>query len=216
MSLMVSSFSYLAEASLMTVFLSVVSIAFGLVLGLLAAVVRVAKVPVADPIARVYISIIRGTPLLVQIFIVYFGLPQVGLVFGPITSAIIALSLNVGAYLSESFRAAIESVDHGQMDAALSLSMTYWQAMRRIIVPQSFRTALPTIGNSYISLLKDTSLVSVITVQELLRAASVVIARTYRPLTLYIEAAAIYWILSFAFSLLQQRVERTASKHVRR
>ncbi len=213
---MVSSFSYLVQASLMTVFLSVVSIVIGLVLGLLAAVVRVARVPVFDPIARVYISVMRGTPLLVQIFIVYYGLPQVGLAFEPVPSAIIALSLNVGAYLSESFRAALESVDRGQMDAALSLSMTYWQAMWRIIIPQSFRTALPTIGNSFISLLKDTSLVSVITVEELLRAASVVIARTYRPLTLYIEAAVIYWILSSAFSLLQQRVERMASKHVRR
>lgn len=213
---MLSSFPYLAQASIMTIFLSVVSITIGLVLGLLSAVVRVARVPVADPIARVYISVIRGTPLLVQIFIVYFGLPQVGIVLGPIQSGITALSLNVGAYLSESFRAALESVDRGQMDAALSLAMTYWQAMWRIIIPQSFRTALPTIGNSFISLLKDTSLVSVITVEELLRAGSVVIARTYRPLTLYVEAAAIYWVLSSAFSLLQQRVERTASKHVRR
>ena len=189
--------------------------AIDLVLGLVAALVRVARVRGLDALARAYISVIRGTPLLVQIYIVYYGLPQLGIRLEPIPSGILALSLNSGAYLSESFRAALESVDRGQMDAALSLGMSYWQAMRRIIIPQSFRTALPTIGNTFIGLLKDSSLVSVITVTELLRAATLVIAATWQPFTLYIEAAAIYWIMSTVFSALQQQVERVASRHVR-
>jgi cystine transport system permease protein len=133
----------------------------------------------------------------------------------PVTSGIIALSLNVGAYLSESFRAAIQSVDKGQMEAAASLGMTYGQAMRRIIIPQSIRTAIPTIGNTYIGLLKDTSLVSVITVTELLQMTSLLIAKTFEPLTLYLTAGAIYWALSALFTALQARVEVRVARHVR-
>jgi len=215
MTLMIQSLPWLAQAAVTTLWLTVSSIAIGLLLGLAAALVRVARVRGLDALARAYISVIRGTPLLVQIYIVYYGLPQLGIRLSPIPSGILALSLNSGAYLSESFRAALESVDRGQMDAALSLGMSYWQAMRRIIIPQSFRTALPTIGNTFIGLLKDTSLVSVITVTELLRAATLVIAATWQPFTLYIEAAAIYWVMSTAFSALQQQVERVASRHVR-
>lgn len=215
MLLMIKSLPWLAGAAVTTLWLTVCSIAIGLVLGLVAALVRVARVRGLDALARAYISVIRGTPLLVQIYVVYYGLPQLGIRLEPIPSGILALSLNSGAYLSESFRAALESVDRGQMDAALSLGMTYWQAMRRVVIPQSFRTALPTIGNTFIGLLKDSSLVSVITVTELLRAATLVIAATWQPFTLYIEAAAIYWLMSSAFSALQQRVERVASRHVR-
>ncbi len=215
MTLMIQSLPWLAQAAVTTLWLTVSSIAIGLLIGLAAALVRVARVRGLGTLARAYISVIRGTPLLVQIYIVYYGLPQLGIRLGPIPSGILALSLNSGAYLSESFRAALESVDRGQMDAALSLGMSYWQAMSRIIIPQSFRTALPTIGNTFIGLLKDTSLISVITVTELLRAATLVIAATWQPFTLYIEAAAIYWVMSTAFSALQQQVERVASRHVR-
>ncbi|MDB4896911.1 MAG: yecS 1 [Firmicutes bacterium] len=214
MELALSSLHLLIAASAVTIGLAVAAMAIGLVIGLLAAITRVGKVPVLEQFVRGYVSLIRGTPLLVQLFMIYYGLPQLGLPLEPIPSGIIALSLNVGAYLSESFRAAILSVPKGQYEAGLSLGMSYWTVMRRIIIPQSIRTALPTIGNSFISLLKDTSLVSVITVTELLRATTLVIARTFQPLTLYAEAALIYWLLSSGFSLLQERIERRVSRHV--
>jgi cystine transport system permease protein len=214
MELALSSLHLLIAASAVTIGLAVAAMAIGLVIGLLAAITRVGKVPVLEQFVRGYVSLIRGTPLLVQLFMIYYGLPQLGLPLEPIPSAIIALSLNVGAYMSESFRAAILSVPKGQYEAGLSLGMSYWTVMRRIIIPQSIRTALPTIGNSFISLLKDTSLVSVITVTELLRATTLVIARTFQPLTLYAEAALIYWLLSSGFSLLQERIERRVSRHV--
>jgi cystine transport system permease protein len=214
MELALSSLHLLIAASAVTIGLAVAAMAIGLVIGLLAAITRVGKVPVLEQIVRGYVSLIRGTPLLVQLFMIYYGLPQLGLPLEPIPSGIIALSLNVGAYMSESFRAAILSVPKGQYEAGLSLGMSYWTVMRRIIIPQSIRTALPTIGNSFISLLKDTSLVSVITVTELLRATTLVIARTFQPLTLYAEAALIYWLLSSGFSLLQERIERRVSRHV--
>jgi cystine transport system permease protein len=214
MALALSSLHLLIAATAVTIGLAVAAMAIGLVIGLLAAITRVGKVPVLEQFVRGYVSLIRGTPLLVQLFMIYYGLPQLGLPLEPIPSGIIALSLNVGAYLSESFRAAILSVPKGQYEAGLSLGMSYWTVMRRIIIPQSIRTALPTIGNSFISLLKDTSLVSVITVTELLRATTLVIARTFQPLTLYAEAALIYWLLSSGFSLLQERIERRVSRHV--
>jgi cystine transport system permease protein len=214
MELALSSLGVLLAASVLTVGLAIASMLFGLIIGLLVAVTRVGRVPVLDPLVRCYVSIIRGTPLLVQIIMIYYGLPQIGIRLEPIPSGIIALSLSAGAYLSESFRAAILSVPRGQTEAGLSLGMTYWVAMRRIIIPQSIRTAIPTIGNSFISLLKDTSLVSVITVTELLRSGSLIIARTFQPFPIYLEIGLIYWLLSSAFSLLQDRIERRVSRHV--
>lgn len=214
MELALESLPALLRASLVTIGLAVASMAAGLVIGLLSALIRIANIPVLSHLMRGYVSIIRGTPLLVQIYLVYYGPPQFGLHLEPIPSAIIALSLNVGAYLSESFRGAIESVPRGQMEAALTLGMTYWTAMRRIIVPQSLRTALPTVGNTYIGLLKDTSLVSVITVTELLRQSNVIIARTWQPLTIYLAAAVLYWVMSTTFSFFQERLERRVSRHV--
>lgn len=212
--LAISSLPYLLKATEITVVLAVASICLGLIIGLLTAVVRIAKIPVLSAIATGYVSLFRGTPLLVQIYVVYYGFPSIGITLGPISSGILALSLNSGAYLAESFRGAVESVANGQYEAGFTIGMTYAQIMRRIIIPQSIRTALPTIGNTFVGLLKDTSLVSVITVTELLRSASLVIARTFEPLPLYIEAALIYWLLSNTFSLLQGRVERLSSRHV--
>lgn len=216
MLLAIDSLPILLQAALMTVFLAVVSMAIGLVVGLFAALARISEQKILDSVASAYVSIIRGTPLLVQIYVIYYGLPQVGIILDPIPSAILALSLNSGAYLSESFRAAIQSVDHGQVEASYSIGMTYSQTLRRIILPQCIRTALPTVGNSFIGLLKDTSLVSVITVTELLQSASLVIARTFQPLTIYLEVGLIYWVLSTGFSMFQQRLEKRAGRHVRR
>lgn len=214
MELAIASLPSLLKASLVTIGLAAASMAAGLILGLLVALIRIANVPVLAQIVRGYVSVIRGTPLLVQIYLVYYGLPQLGVNLEPIPSAIIALSLNLGAYLSESFRGAIESVPKGQTEAALSLGMGYWTSMRRIVVPQSLRTALPTIGNTFLGLLKDTSLVSVITVTELLRQSSVIIARTWQPLTIYLTAAAVYWVMAIIFSFFQGKIERRVSRHV--
>ena len=212
--LTISSLPFLLQATEITVVLAVASIAVGLVIGLLTAVTRIARVPILAPLATGYVSLFRGTPLLVQIYVIYYGLPSIGITLGPIVSGIVALSLNSGAYLAESFRGAVESVPKGQYEAGYTIGLNYVQIMRRIVIPQSIRTAIPTIGNTFIGLLKDTSLVSVITVTELLRSTSLVIARTFEPLPLYIEAALIYWVLSNLFSLLQGRVERLASRHV--
>lgn len=214
MELVLQSLPALLQASLVTMGLAAVSMAAGLIIGLLTALIRIANIPGLSPLMRAYVSMIRGTPLLVQIYLVYYGPPQFGWHLEPVPSAIVALSLNVGAYLSESFRGAIESVSKGQMEAAYMLGMTYWTAMRRVIVPQSLRTALPTVGNTYIGLLKDTSLVSVITVTELLRQSNVIIARTWKPLTIYLTAAVLYWVMSTMFSFVQQRVEKRVSRHV--
>lgn len=206
---------FLLKATQITILLAVVSMAIGLVLGLVTALMRISKNKLLYRIASIYVSAIRGTPLLVQIYLVYFGLPQIGITLGALTSGIIALSINTGAYLSESFRAAILSVDHGQVEAADSIGMTKGQAMRRIILPQSIRTAIPTIGNVYIGLIKDTSLVSVITVTELLYQTTLIVAKTFKPLTLYAAAAVLYWIVCTFFVFLLNWLEKRASRHVK-
>ncbi len=216
MLLLIDSLPILAQAAVITVFLAIVSMVMGLIIGLFVALARISSNQWFRRLAMAYVSLIRGTPLLVQIYVVYYGLPQVGISLDPIPSGILALSINAGAYLSESFRAAIESVDKGQMEASFSLGMTYPEALRRIILPQCIRTALPTVGNTFIGLLKDTSLVSVITVTELLQSASLIIARTFQPLLLYLEVGFIYWVFSTGFSMIQDRIELRAARHVRK
>jgi len=163
-------------------------------------------------VAVTYVSIFLGTPMLVQILLIYFGLPQIGVSIDPIPSGIVALSLNVGAYQSENFRAGLLGVDHGQREAAYSIGMSYWQAMRRIIFPQALRIAMPPIGTRFIALMKDTSLVSVITVTELTRVAERVGSATFRYLEMYLIVAAIYWLLNFALSIGQAAIERRLAR----
>ncbi len=214
--IIIDSLPSLLKATLMTIFLSGISILIALVIGFVTALIRIVKIKVLYQIASVYISIIRGTPLLVQIYVIYFGLPQIGITIDPIPSGILALSLNAGAYLSESFRASILAVDNGQMEAAKSMGMTYWQALRRIIFPQSLRIAIPTLSNSFIVLIKDTSLVSVITVTELLQMSSLIIAKTFEPLTIYLTAAVLYWLVITFFTSLLNKLEKHSSKHLAR
>ena len=214
--IIIDSLPSLLKATIMTLFLSCISVVIALVIGFSTALIRILKVKILNEIASVYISIIRGTPLLVQIFVIYYGLPQIGISLDPISSGIMALSLNAGAYLSESFRASILAVDRGQMEAAISMGMTYGQAMRRIILPQSLRIAIPTLSNSFIVLVKDTSLVSVITVTELLQMSSLIIAKTFEPLTIYLVAAAIYWILITFFTTMLDKLEKRSSKYLAR
>jgi len=162
--IIIDSLPSLLKATLMTIFLAVISIIIALVIGFFTAIIRILKVKILNGVANIYVSIIRGTPLLVQIFVIYYGLPQIGIALDPISSGIMALSLNAGAYLSESFRASILAVDNGQMEASMSMGMTYSQALRRIILPQSLRIAIPTLSNTFIVLIKDTSLAYLLSV----------------------------------------------------
>jgi len=191
-----------------TVLFTVGALFFGFILALVLAALRLTRSRVVSALARGYVSAIRGTPLLVQIYLIYYGLPNVGITLEPVPAGILALSLNVGAYLSEALRGALEGVDRGQWDASRSLGVSWGQTLRFIVLPQAFRVALPSIGNSAIGLVKDTSLVSVITVTELLRATQEAIAESFQPLPLYIAAAVIYWVLSSVLGLLQGRLER--------
>lgn len=195
------------KGAVWTLILAVASIFFGALIGTLVAVIRLAKLPVLARAAALYVSCFRGTPLLVQLFVIYFGLPSIGLQFEPITAGILGLSLNVGAYLSETVRGAINGVEVGQWNASRSLGMTQAQTLRYVVGPQALRLAVPSLSNSLISLIKDTSLVSVIAVGELMLATKEVIATTFQPFPLYLAAAAIYWAMSASFETLQKKLE---------
>jgi len=190
-----------------TLLLAVASIFFGAIIGTLLAITRLAKVPGLSQFVALYVSCMRGTPLLVQLFVIYFGLPSIGIQFDPISAGILGLSLNVGAYLSETIRGAINGVEHGQWNAARSLGLTQAQTLRYVIGPQALRLAVPSLSNSLISLIKDTSLVSVIAVGELMLATKEVIATTFQPFPLYLAAAGIYWAMSATFEKLQSKLE---------
>ncbi len=184
----------------------------GLAIGLPVALMRISPFAVLRLPAGLYVSAMRGTPLLVQIFVIYYGLPTVGIEFTPVTAGVLALSLNSGAYLSESLRGAIRAVSEGQWRAAFSLGLGYWQTLHHIVMPQALRIAVPSMSNTLISLIKDTSLVSVIALTELMLATKEVIATTFQPLPLYIAAACIYWALSLFFEALQRRAERRLNR----
>jgi cystine transport system permease protein len=191
-----------------TLLLAVAAMLGGLVLGLPAALMRVSPwAPVRWP-AALYVSVFRGTPLLVQLFVVYYGLPSIGIEFTPLAAGVLTLSLNAGAYLSESLRGAINAVALGQWRAAYSLGLGWGQTLRHVVLPQALRVAVPSMSNTLISLIKDTSLVSVITMTELMLVTKELISVTFRPLPLYAAAAIIYWILSLFFENLQRRAER--------
>jgi len=202
----------LAKGAGTTLAFAVASMVGGLVLGFPTAVLRVAPwAPLRWP-AALYVSAFRGTPLLVQLFVIYYGLPGIGIAFTPVTAGILALSLNAGAYLSESLRGAILGVGWGQWNAGFSLGLTYRQTLGLVILPQALRTAVPAMSNTLISLIKDTALVSVITVSELMLATKELIAVTFRPLPLYVAAAGVYWLLSLFFEAVQRRMERRVNR----
>jgi cystine transport system permease protein len=210
-SLLVQSLPVLAQGAVLTVKFAVLSMIFGLLAGAVLALMGVSHNRVLNWIARIYVSVMRGTPLLVQIFVIYYGLPSFGISLDPTPAGVIALSANVAAYLSESMRGAILGIHKGQWLAAYSLGLSRRQTLRYVIAPQALRIAVPSLSNSLISLIKDTSLVSVITVTELLRTAQEIIAATYQPLPLYLAVAVIYWILSTGLSVLQRVLERRLS-----
>jgi cystine transport system permease protein len=210
--LIVKSAPFLLKGAAYTVELSVGGMVFGLSLGFVIALMRLSRRKLLRAMARIYVSFIRGTPLLVQLFVIYYGLAQFGMRLDPIPSALIGLSLNVAGYTGEILRAAIASVDKGQWEAARALGLSWSQTMRLVIVPQAARVALPPLGNSFISLVKDTSLAATIQVPELFRQAQLITARTFQIFTMYFTAAVLYWVISTALAWGQERLERHYSK----
>ena len=192
----------------MTIPLTLISFSLAMVIAVAVALVQYANVPVLRQIARFYIWVIRGTPLLVQLFIIFYGLPSLGIMLDAFPAAVIAFAFNEGAYCAETIRAALESVPAGQMEAGYCVGMTYLQTMRRIVLPQALRTAFPPLFNSLISLLKDTSLAANITVTEMFMATQRIVARTYESLPLYLEVAFIYLM----FSTILTQVQRWGEK----
>ena len=196
--------------------LTAISFVLGLVLALFLALARISKIRPLSLLARGYISVIRGTPLLVQLFIVFYALPQLNIVIDPFPAAVIAFSLNVGGYAAEVIRAAILSIPKGQWEAAQTIGMGYSTTLHRIILPQAARTAVPPLSNTLISLVKDTSLASTILVTELLRVAQLAAAPTFDFFALYAVAAVYYWVICELLSLLQGRLEARLGRYVAR
>ncbi len=196
-----------------TIPLTLLSFTLGLALGLVTAVVRLfAPAPFAV-VARFYVWVIRGTPLLVQLFVIFYGLPSMGILLDAFPAALIGFTLNIGAYSSEIIRAVISSVPRGQWEAAYSIGLSWSQAMRRTILPQAGRVAVPPLSNTFISLVKDTSLAAAITVPELFQTAQRIVATSYEPLILYIEAALIYLVMSSVLSALQGKLEQRFARY---
>ena len=213
-SIVVDSFGKLLIPGLtVTIPLTLISFALGLLLAIIVALIRVAKVPVAAQIAWVYVWVFRGTPLLVQLFVIFFGLPSIGITIPALPSAVIAFSLNVGAYASETLRGAILAVPKGQLEAGYAVNMPYVTIMRRIVLPQAFRSAFPALFNTFIGLVKDTSLAANITVVEMFMAAQRVVAVYYEPLVLYIEVGLIYLLFSTVLTWLQHYCEKKLNAH---
>lgn len=197
----------------MTIPLTVISFALAMVIAVVVALVQFAHVRVLTPLARFYIWVIRGTPLLVQLFVVFYGLPDVDIILEPFTAAVIVFSINEGAYCAETMRAALESVPAGQIEAGYCVGMSYLQIMRRIVLPQAFRTAFPPLSNSLIAMVKDTSLASNITVMEMFMATQRIAARTYEMLPLYCEVGLIYLLFSTVLTWLQRIGEKRLASY---
>lgn len=209
-----------------TLGVSLASITIATILALLGAVSRLSSNSVAQGISGFYVSVVRGTPLLIQIFLIYLGLPQIGsqlsqlgfprlgrlFILDAIPAGILALSLNYGAYMTEIFRAGLQSIGYGQREAALAIGMTPWQVMRRIVLPQAIRIILPDVGNQFIAMQKDSALVSVMGVWEITFLANRFARRDSRYIEMYLLAAAAYWILTIISSWFQSRLEKSLSR----
>lgn len=192
----------------LTIPLTLISFSLAMVIALLTAVVQVANIPVLKQAARLYVWVIRGTPLLVQLFVVFFGLPDLGIVLDAFTSAVLVFSFNTGAYASETIRAAIEAVPAGQMEAGYCVGMNYVQIMARIVLPQALRTAFPPLSNSLIGLIKDTSLAANITIAEMFMSAQRIAASTYETFAMYCEVALVYLLFCTVLTKLQSYCEK--------
>ena len=207
--LMINSLPLLIVGAGITIQITAISVGLGLIIGMFVGIARICNVKVLRALATVYIDFLRGTPLLVQIFLIYFALPMVvGQRLDPFIADITACGINSGAYIAEIFRAGIQAIDEGQMEAGRSLGMSWVQTMRYIIVPQAFKNVIPPLGNEFIALLKDSSLVSVIGFEELTRRGQLIIARTYGSLEIWITVALIYLVMTLTISRLVSYMEK--------
>ena len=200
---------YLLQGAIITIEIAVIGVIFGSLFGLLVGLGRVSRNPLLSQISRFYIWVIRGTPLLLQLFVIHFAIPSAfpALTLPPFVSACIALSLNAAAYIAEIARGAIESIDKGQMEAARSLGLSSSQSMRRIIIPQAFRRMLPPLGNEFIALIKESSLVSTIALYDLLRTGQQIISSTYRYSEVFLLVGLIYLLLTTVMSYIVRKIE---------
>lgn len=197
----------------MTIPLTAISFAIALVIAVIAAMIQVAKVPVLRHLVRFYIWVVRGTPLLVQLYVIFYGLPNLGIVLDPFPTAVLVFSVNEGAYCAETMRAAIESVPVGQLEAGACVGMSWIQTMWHVVLPQAFRTAFPPLSNSLISMLKDTSLAANITVMEMFMVTQRIASRYYEHLALYIEVAMIYLLFCTVLTRVQAICEKKLAKY---
>ena len=209
-SLIVDSFWKILKPGLeVTIPLTIISFFLALIIATVTALIQIARIPVLKTIARFYIWVIRGTPLLVQLFVIFYGLPSLGILIDPFPAAVIVFSINEGAYSAETIRAAILAVPRGQLEAGECVGMSWMETMRRIILPQAFRIAFPTLFNSVIGMVKDTSLAANITVTEMFMSTQRIVARTYEPLVLYLEVGLIYLIMCTILTKVQALGEKT-------
>ena len=214
MNLVVNSFPLLLIGAGVTIQITVLSTAIGFVIGLIVGVARISNLRLLRMLAEVYVEFFRGTPLLVQIFLFYFALPVItGQRIDPFIAAISACGINSGAYVAEIFRAGIQSIDEGQMEAGRSLGMTWLQTMRYIIVPQASKRVIPPLGNEFIAMLKDSSLVSVIGFEELTRRGQLIIAKTYGSFEIWMSVAVIYLVMTLTISRFVAYLERRCRVH---
>ena len=213
LNILLDSFPKILKAGLTrTIPLTLIAFTLGLIIAIITALVQYAKIPVLKQLARVYIWIIRGTPLLVQLFVIFFGLPDLGIVLDPFPTAVLVFSINEGAYSAETMRAALEAVPVGQIEAGYCVGMSYLQIMRRIVLPQAFKTAFPPLSNSLISMVKDTSLAMNITVAEMFEATKRIASRNFEYLALYIEVAVIYLMFSTVLTFIQKYGEKRLAR----
>ena len=200
------------DATVTTLKVSLIALLIGLLLGIVICLAKISTIKVLNVLATIYVEVIRNTPILVQIMIIYFALPEVGISFTPFMSAIIALSINSGAYVSEIFRSGILAIDKGQMEAGRSLGLSYFQTMKFIILPQALKNSLPALGNEFISLVKESSIVYFVGVADIMFAANTVKNATYETFGPYLIAAAIYFIITSILSFLVKRLEKKLAK----
>ncbi len=201
-------YNFFIEGAKLTLYLAFFTVLLGTLLGLLLSLMRLSNNKFLKLLSSMYVEFLRGTPLLVQIYIIYYGLPSLGIEFSDIVAGVIALSINSSAYVSEIIRAGLEAVDNGQMEAARSLGMSYGQAMKHIIIPQGFKNILPALGNEFIVVVKESSIVSVIGLHDLMYNANIIRGNTFRPFEPLIIAALIYFIMTFTLSKVLGILER--------
>lgn len=207
--ILIEGFQKIMVASIqVTIPLTVLGFFFAMIIALVMALVQYANIPILKQIARVYIWLFRGTPLLVQLFLAYFGLPKLGITMEAFPCAVLVFSLNEGAYCAETMRSALEAVPAGQVEAGHCVGMNYLQIMFHVVLPQAFRTAFPPLSNSLISMLKDTSLAAEITVLDMFMSAQKIVGRTYEPLALYTEVALVYLLFSTVLTIIQRMMEK--------